>query len=390
MTSGQTYDAIIIGAGAAGMMCAIVAGQRGRRVLLIDHNDTIGRKILISGGGRCNFTNVGAAPENYLSQNPNFCRSALARYQPHDFIALVEKHKIAYHEKKLGQLFCDSSAREIVKLLLDECRMAGVELRYPVKVQEVTKSDCYHVLTDRGTFLTRTVVVATGGLSLPKLGASGFGYDLARQFGHGIVESHPGLVGLRWQADRRQTMRELAGVATTVRVQCNGSSFYERILFTHHGLSGPAILQASNYWSAGVTVNVNLLPDISLVDELHTYASFRTERILARHLPNRLAAFIAKVTGCERPAAQLSKSQLRSLHAHTDVWSIDFSETDGYAKAEVTRGGVDTSQLSSKTMESRAVPGLFFIGEVVDVTGWLGGYNFQWAWASGHAAGQAL
>jgi len=387
----EFYDVVVLGAGAAGLMCAIEAGKRGRRVLVIEHNERVGKKIAISGGGRCNFTNLGAGPENYLSEQPDFCKSALARFTPWDFVALVEKHRIAYHEKKLGQQFCNTSSREIINLLLKECAAAGVEIRVNCRVSEVRKTGRFSLATNSGSIECQSLVVATGGLSFPKLGASDFGYRLARQFGMKLTEIRPGLVPLTF-ATGDAKMGELSGVSVPVTARCNGAAFEENLLFTHRGLSGPAVLQISSFWRAGETVSFNLLPEVDAAEML---AQARLEAIdaatlLSRFWPRRFAeAWCARYTPAKK-LPHFTASETATLAARLNAWSLAFSGTEGYPKAEVTLGGVDTKELSSKTMEARKVPGLFFIGEVVDVTGWLGGYNFQWAWASGHAAGQAV
>ncbi len=371
-------------------MCAIEAGKRGRRVLVLEHNDRVGKKIAISGGGRCNFTNLGAGPENYLSNNPDFCKSALARYTPWDFIALVEKHRIAYHEKKLGQQFCDGSSRAIVELLLTECAAAGVEIRLNCRVSVVRKAERFTLTTSTGPQECQALVVATGGLSFAKLGATDFGHRLARQFGLKLTEFRPGLVPLTF-AREDIPLGELSGVSLPVTARSNGVAFSENLLFTHRGLSGPAILQISSYWREGGAVEFDLLPGQQAAHRLNEARREALDPVtlLSRDWPRRFAeAWCAR----HAPAKTLPhyKAQEQStLAARLNGWPLHFAGTEGYPKAEVTLGGVDTTELSSKTMEARRVPGLFFIGEVVDVTGWLGGYNFQWAWASGHAAGQA-
>jgi predicted Rossmann fold flavoprotein len=383
-------EVIVLGAGAAGLMCALTAGQSGRRVLLLEQNERVGQKIAISGGGRCNFTNLQTAPENYLSQNPDFCRSALARFTPADFTALVEKHGIAYHEKKLGQLFCDKSSREIIDLLLEECRLAGVEIRVGCRVQSVCKGERFSVATNLGTFIAPALVVATGGLSFPKLGATDFGHRLARQFGLRLTELRPGLVPLTFADSTLETFADLTGVALPVRLRHPRQSFAEALLFTHRGLSGPAVLQASSYWREGESLSVELASAVT-AEELLTGpgdASFRQR--LSHHFPRRFAEVWSAQHAPAKPIAQWNKAEVQKVARLLTDWPLTPTGTEGYPKAEVTCGGVDTRDLSSKTMESRAVPGLYFIGEVVDVTGWLGGYNFQWAWASGHAAGVAL
>lgn len=383
-------DVVVVGGGAAGMMCAIAAGKRGRRVTLVDHAERLGRKIEISGGGRCNFTNLHTSPDNYLSGNPDFCKSALARYRPDDFVSLVEAHRIPYHEKKLGQLFCDHSARKIIAMLIEECRSAGVRLLHPVDVLAVGKPERFRVATSAGEIESDALVVATGGLSLPRTGATGLGYDIARQFGHRVTELSPGLVGLRWADGEAVRWSGLAGVSVdSVVTTGRGIAFRENILFTHRGLSGPAVLQASNYWSPDSPLTINLLPDLDAARLIEEGGSQHAGQLLARHLPKRIANRIAS-TVPDSPLARLPRHDRDTLARHLAAWQPKFAATDGYGRAEVTRGGVETTRLSSKTMESRDVPGLYFIGEVVDVTGWLGGYNFQWAWASGHAAGSSV
>ncbi len=384
------HDVIIIGGGAAGLMCAIEAGKRGRSVLLLEHNERLGKKILISGGGRCNFTNLHVGPENFLSSNPHFARSALARYTPADFLALVERHGIAYHEKKLGQLFCDLSSREIVELLQRECDAAGVVIRLNCRVEEVTRPGCFQVRTTQGEFSADSLVIATGGLSIPKIGATDFGYRLARQFGHSIVATRPGLVPLTFTPGERAAFAELSGISIDAEVSAGGTTFRENILFTHRGLSGPAILQISNYCAPGESLSLNLMPEISaqefLLADRHSGKELKT--LLTHHLPARFTQAWCANGGFSKPMRQYSNEELSAIARRLTQWEIRPDDTEGYAKAEVTLGGVDTRELSSKTMESRLVSGLFFVGEVMDVTGWLGGYNFQWAWASGHAAGQ--
>ena len=383
------YDAIILGAGAAGLMCAAVAGQRGRRVLLIDHAEAPGKKILISGGGRCNFTNLHTAPDRYISANPHFAKSALSRYTPADFLALVETHGIAWHEKTLGQLFCDGSARQIVDLLLAECEKGSVELRCGTSAGDVEhRGGLFHAAGASAVAL----VIATGGSSIPKMGASGLAYDLARRFGLKVVEPRPALVPLTLGGDD-VLFRELSGVSAEVIARCGKASFREAALFTHRGLSGPAILQISSYWKRGDAVRIDFLPDRSpgwLIEAKRSAPRARLARVLAEALPERLAARLADLTGLEGELGALTDKALRSAEARLADWHFLPTGSEGFAKAEVTAGGISTAELSSQTMEARKVPGLYAIGEAVDVTGWLGGYNFQWAWASGHAAGQAL
>ena len=372
------------------MMCAMEAGKRGRRTLLIEHQDRVGKKIAISGGGRCNFTNVDATPENYLSAQPDFCKSALARYTPWDFIALVEAHGLAYHEKKLGQQFCDESARGIIDLLLAECVAAGVEIRTSCRVEEVRKTDRFEVMTSDGAFRAESLVLATGGLSFPKLGASDFGYRMARQFGLGITEMRPGLVPLAFGSGECGELRALSGLSIPVVARHGGAEFAENLLFTHRGVSGPAVLQISSFWREGQTLRLDLLPGVSAKEFVSAARKDRTDlpTLLSRHWPRRFAeAWVARDFPA-KPVSQWSAAELARAAEYLESWPLTFPATEGYAKAEVTLGGVDTRELSSKTMEARKVRGLFCIGEVVDVTGWLGGFNFQWAWASGHAAGQ--
>ena len=387
-----TCDVVILGAGGAGLFCAAVAAARGRSVVVIDHNDKPGKKILISGGGRCNFTNRGASPANYRSRNPHFCVSALKRYTPQDFIALVDSHGIAWHEKKLGQLFCDGSAKELLAMLLSECTNSGAELHLGTTIESVnTTADGFAVATSRGLYTCSKLVLATGGLSIAPIGATDFGYRLARQFGLKMIETMPALVPFTLsEADRP----DLAGVAVDAEVHCGGMSFAEAILFTHKGLSGPAILQISTYWQHGQALVIDLLPDGDLGGRIRAAkrsgAKQTLPNLLAELLPKRLAQ--AWVTRYRIPESvhQLSEAEIERIAATIHAWMVTPDGTEGYRTAEVTRGGIDTDELSSKTMEAKKVPGLHCIGEVVDVTGWLGGYNFQWAWASAHAAANAV
>jgi predicted Rossmann fold flavoprotein len=389
-------DVLIVGAGAAGLMCAIAAGQRGRRVLVVDHANKVGKKILMSGGGRCNFTNTGASPTNYLSANPHFAKSALARYTPADFIVLVEKHRIAYHEKELGQLFCDDSSKQIVRMLLDECAGAGVTVEANCGVQRVRKTpEGFSVLTTRGEVHAESLVVASGGLSIPSMGASGFGYELARQFGHAVLPTRAGLVPLTLSGRHQEHYQDLAGVAlAAVETRVGKQRFRAGLLFTHRGLSGPAILQISSYWKPGDDLRIDLLPDLQvgpyLVEQRTARPLAELKTVLGEVLPKRLAQRLCEQWFESRPMRQYRDAELEQIGAQLNAWPITASGTEGYRTAEVTLGGVDTDGLSSSTMQSKLVPGLYFIGEVVDVTGWLGGYNFQWAWASGQAAGEAV
>jgi len=386
----HSFDALILGGGAAGLMCAIEAGKRGRRVALLERADRLGKKILISGGGRCNFTNIHCRPENFLSANPHFAKSALARYTPADFIALVEKHRIPYHEKTLGQLFCDRSARDILAMLEEECRAANVQIFLNAQVQEVRRTTEFIVRSAADEFQATALVVATGGLSIPKIGATSFGYDLARQFGLKIQETRPGLVPLVLDESDRSRYCDLSGVSADVIASCNGHRFREKMLITHRGLSGPAILQVSSYWKKPEPIRIDLAPERKVSSAFddpkvpRTPTNLKSE--LRKALPNRLADRWFELHAPKSWTNFALEDFDRQFHS----WSLTPSGTEGYEKAEVTAGGVDTDELSAKTMEAKKVPGLFFIGEVVDVTGHLGGFNFQWAWASGVAAGRAL
>jgi predicted Rossmann fold flavoprotein len=386
----KRYDVIVIGGGAAGLMCAFIAGRRGRRVALLEHNARVGLKIAISGGGRCNFTNTLAAPDNFLSAHPRFCASALARYTPQDFIQLVEKHRIPFHEKKLGQLFCDFSSRQIIELLLTECAIAEVEVHCGCCVASVEKAERFSLGTNRGLMECDSLVIATGGLSLPRLGASDFGYGIAKQFGIQLTETRPGLVPLTFSDEERALFAPLSGLSLPVVARANGATFAEAMLITHRGLSGPAILQISSYWRSGDDVTLDLLPQHPGADWLLAQRETKTsvQDLLAREWPARFAATWSGRYAPPNPLQQTRTTELERFARQVHQWAVRPAGTEGYPKAEVTVGGVDTSELSSKTMEARRVPGLYFIGEVVDVTGWLGGYNFQWAWASGHAAGE--
>ncbi len=386
------YDVVIIGGGAAGLMCAIEAGKRGLRVLVLESNDTIAGKIRISGGGRCNFTNIDTGPGNFHSENPRFCVSALRRYRPSDFITLVEKHNIAYHEKKLGQLFCDGKSHQIIDMLVSECDDVGIVIRTSHQVENIQKTEGGFQLDDMIT--SRSLVIACGGKSIPKMGASGFGYQVARQFGHNIIDPEPALVPFTFQNELLNKMKALAGVSQDAVVTVGKKSFTEAILFTHRGLSGPAILQISSYWRAGDEVRVNLSPARDMMEFMKEQRQSQPKQelhnILTQRFARRLAQFICNEVGVDGRMADLSNQKLAQVADFIHDWRVLPNGTEGYRTAEVTRGGVDTRGISSKTFESATVPGLYFIGEVVDVTGQLGGYNFQWAWASGHAAGQYI
>ena len=391
MEAKQT-DVLIIGAGAAGMMCALTAAQRGRSVLLLDHSAKLAEKIRISGGGRCNFTNLNAKPENYISQNPHFCRSALARFTPQHFIAMLDKHGLKYHEKTLGQLFCDDESEAIITMLKSECDTAGVRWCMPCSVERIEHSDAYYVTTPRGKYRAASLVIATGGLSIPKIGATPFGYKVAEQFGVPMTKLKPGLVPLTFHPEEWVPYAELSGASLEAVVSFGKHSFRENLLFTHRGLSGPAILQISSYWEPGKPLSIDLLPDH---DPHEMFVQQRGSKMLlgnflAQHLPKRLAEIVATQWLENKPLNQYAEKDLRALADRLKAWQITPTGTLGYSKAEVTCGGVDTRALSSKTMECNEMPGLYFIGEVLDVTGQLGGYNFQWAWSSAYAAGQAV
>ncbi len=389
------------------MMCAIAAGKRARDVLLVDHAHKLAEKIRISGGGRCNFTNRYAKAENFLSKNPHFCRSALARFTPQDFVALIEKHGIHYHEKKAGQLFCDDSSQQVIDMLQRECEIAGVDWQMPSQVKQVEYLPAdqamqhaerkFMLTTERNTIMASSLVIATGGLSIPQIGASAFGYQIANQFGIGVTSLRPGLVGLTFAAEDFTAFKDISGVAIDAEVSCTGAAFRENVLFTHRGLSGPAILQISSYWQPGEPLHVNLLPqqDALQILFMHKHSATLLSNLLARYLPKRFVqvwctVMLAQLAMTVKPMNQYRDGELRQIADKLRDWQIVPSGTVGYKKAEVTLGGVDTHELSSKTMESKRVPGLYFIGEVVDVTGHLGGFNFQWAWSSGHAAGQVV
>ena len=389
-------DAIVIGAGAAGLMCAIAAARRGARVVVLDHANKVGKKILMSGGGRCNFTNTGTGPANYLSANPHFCKSALARYTPWHFIEQVERHGIAYHEKELGQLFCDESSKQIVAMLLAECEAADVEVRTHCAIERVAHADegGFALRTSQGAFAAPALVIASGGLSIPSMGASGFGYQLARQFGHDVLPTRAGLVPLTLTGTHAERLNDLAGVSLPVEARCNGVSFRNFLLVTHRGISGPSILQVSNYWNPGDDLRLDLLPGTDIAGLLAGWQRDRRDTelrtLLAEAMPKRFAQRLCEHWIASKPMRQYDPPELRGIAELLSSWPLVASGTEGYRTAEVTLGGVDTDGVSSSTMMSKSVPGLYFIGEVMDVTGWLGGYNFQWAWASGHAAGSAI
>jgi predicted Rossmann fold flavoprotein len=393
-------DVIVIGGGAAGLFCAIESGKRGRQTIVLEHAGQIGKKIAISGGGRCNFTNLTTTADNFISENPHFCKSALARYTPADFVALVEKHGIPYHEKKLGQLFCDDSSRRIIEMLLLEASHAGVQIKCAAQVRSVGRSEpgelpgtaAFKVKTDTENFVSQSLVIATGGLSIAPLGATDFGYSLARQFGLSIVEPRPALVPLAVSPAVLRELAPLSGVSIDCAVECQGKEFRENILITHRGLSGPAILQISSYWLPGLSLNINLLPDQDAFELLreHENREILLANFLGQFLPRRFAAAWCALYSPSRPLKHYAPAQLADVAHKLNRWQVTPSGTEGFKKAEVTAGGVATIELSSQTMETKKVPGLYFIGEVVDVTGHLGGYNFQWAWASGFAAGQSV
>jgi len=391
------FDVIILGGGAAGLMCAIAAGQRGRRVVVLESANKIGKKILMSGGGRCNFTNLHCSPKNYLSANPRFCISALSRYTQWDFIALVEKHRIAFHDKGAGQLFCDNSSKEILAMLETECEYAGVEILTHCEDVAVALDNGYCVKNTKGTFVGDSLVIATGGLSIPKMGASDFGYRLAKQFGLSVLDTRAGLVPFTFSGAMHELTDRLSGVSLPATVTASGTTFTEDILFTHRGLSGPAALQASSYWSAGTNITLNLLPAANagdlLVDAKTKQAKALLRTVLAGHLPRALVLELQELywpIAADQRIAEIPDSGLRRIGAILQAWTLKPASTEGYRTAEVTLGGVDTNELSSQTMECKRQPGLYCIGEVVDVTGHLGGFNFQWAWASAQAAGQVV
>lgn len=383
-------DVIIIGAGAAGLMCAIEAGRRKRSVLVLEHSGNAGKKIRVSGGGRCNFTNLNMHYSNYLSRNPHFCKSALARFGPHDFIGMLEKHGIGYYEKESGQMFCKGSSKEILAMLHSKCKASGVKMLLNCKIEGIKKKERYIIATDKGVFESESLVIATGGLSYPDLGASDFGHKVARQFGLKVIPARPALAPLTFRKSDRDVFGELAGISMNVIVSCNSKHFKGAVLFTHRGLSGPSMLQASSYWNDGDTLSINLLPDIDAYEFLISKRQSRTEmkNLLSVHLPARFAEKWCEMNIQSRPLCQYNEKQLRETAHKLHNWEIRPEGIEGYKTAEVTLGGVDTDELSSKTMETKKTPGLYFAGEVIDVTGHLGGYNLHWAWASGFVAGQ--
>ncbi len=388
-------DVIVIGAGAAGMMCAIRAAQRGRTVTVLDHAKSPGEKIRISGGGRCNFTNIHTSPKSFLSANPHFCKSALARFTPSDFIGMVDRHRIAWHEKTLGQLFCDDSAKDIIRMLLDEMQAAGAVLHLRTEIADVEKSgDGFRVSTSEGAYECRSLVIATGGKSIPKMGATGFAYRIAEQFGLPMVETRPGLVPLTMDQAALESLAELSGISAPAEIRHGKTAFREALLFTHRGLSGPAILQISSYWREGDDITVDIEPDVDLLEHLKAARKANgrqsTQTALAEILPKRLAQYLTDREGIAGHMADLSDKVLVRLAEAVQSWKIKPSGSEGYRTAEVTLGGIDTAALDSRSMTAKQIPGLYFIGECVDVTGWLGGYNFQWAWASGFVAGESL
>ena len=394
MPSNRHADVLIIGGGAAGLMCASTAGYAGKKVIVLEGSNRCGKKILMSGGGRCNFTNIGTSSKNFISQNPHFCKSALARYSPHDFIELVERHGIAYHEKELGQLFCDESSKQIVKMLLDECQQAGVEVVVDCNIQRIERADCFVVHSNQGVFFADKLVIASGGLSIPSMGASGFGYDIAKQFGHSIIATRAGLVPFTLSGKPLEQYAELSGLSLPVSVKTPAAEFSNALLFTHRGLSGPAVLQISSYWQLGETIEINLLPNIDFAAHLLVLqqqghkAELKT--VLSELLPKRLAQLLCSDFFSNKPINQHTHSELKQIAYAIQHWALTPSGTEGYRTAEVTLGGVNTDEISSSSFESKLCSNLYFIGEVLDVTGHLGGYNFQWAWACAQATGKSL
>ncbi|MDH5388751.1 MAG: NAD(P)/FAD-dependent oxidoreductase [Gammaproteobacteria bacterium] len=387
-------DVLIIGASASGLMCAIEAGKRGRKVTVLDHANKAGKKILMSGGGRCNFTNYDVSTDNYLSHNPHFCKSALSRYTQWDFIAMVSEHKIPFHEREHGQLFCDDSAKDVLNMLLVECEKAGVRIQLKCEISKVEKKENFLVATSLGNFSATSLVIASGGLSIPKMCASPFGYKIAEQFGHHIWTTQAGLVPFTLQPHDKEMLSDLSGISLEAVVSNELISFRENILFTHRGLSGPAILQISSYWKAGEAININLLPDTDVIELLKArqkkQPNIKLKTVLTEILPKRLVPALLGIDVIDKTLQELSQLRIKEIAEQLQDWQVKPNGTEGYRTAEVTLGGVDCDELSSKTMESNKVEGLYFIGEVIDITGWLGGYNFQWAWSSGWCAGQVV
>jgi len=387
-------DVLIIGASASGLMCAIEAGKRGRKVIVLDHANKAGKKILMSGGGRCNFTNYNISPDNYISHNPHFCKSALSRYTQWDFITMVSEHKIPFHERDHGQLFCDDNAKDILNMLLNECKQVGVKIQLNCKINKVDKKDSFIIDSSLSKFTAKSLVIASGGLSIPKMCASPFGYKIAEQFGHHIWPTSAGLVPFTLQPLDKEKLSELSGISIECIVSNEKSSFKENILFTHRGLSGPAILQISSYWDAGEPITINLLPELDVFEILKTRQSkqsnIKLKTVLTELLPKRLIPALLDEEIINKPLQELSQLRIQEIATQLQQWTIKPNGTEGYRTAEVTLGGVDCDELSSKTMESKKTGDLYFIGEVIDITGWLGGYNFQWAWSSGWCAGQVV
>jgi hypothetical protein len=385
-----TIDIVVIGAGAAGLMCAIEAGKRGRKVLVIDHAGKAGQKISISGGGKCNFTNINVGPEHYISQNRHFCKSALSRFTPDDFMSLLKKHRVTYHEKEMGRLFCSEGSVRIVNMINKECAEAGVDIRLNCRITAISRHGIFEIRTNKGTFRCQSLVIATGGLSYASLGASGFGHRIAEKFGIKVTSLSPALVPLTFNRKDAAAFSELSGISVRARVGCNKKEFYGDMLFTHKGLSGPAVLQMSSYWNNKDAIKIDLLPDIDIVKDLIEKRKSRIEmkNLLAMHFPKRFISKWCETYISSKPMYQYADREIEGIVERLKSWEIKPAGTEGYSKAEVTLGGVDTDELSSKTMEAKKVPGLYFIGEVLDVTGQLGGYNLQWAWSSGYAAGQ--
>lgn len=388
----SSYNVVIIGAGASGLMCALTAGQRGRKVLLLDHSNKAGNKILVSGGGSSNFTNLHLDAEKYLSNNPYFCKSALSRFDQYAFISLIEKYGVQYHEREWGQLFCDGKSNQIVNLLLSECRIGGIKIKTECSINNIAKNDQYIIKTNIEDYAAESLVIATGGLSMPKIGATGFGYDVAKQFGLQVITRQPGLVPLALNKHILNSLSVLSGISVNAVVSCNGHSFRDALLFTHKGLSGPSILQISNYWRQGDELVIDLLPDINLAGEIRKWQKERPKTelksLIGELVTKRLAKLFLDLWHQNKPVNQYNEKEIEKIAETFHQWSIFPSCSGGYSVAEVTNGGVDTEELSSKTFETKKVKGLYFIGEVLDVTGWLGGFNLQWAWSSGYCAGQ--